>query len=113
MFYTKFFSVLNSVVAEPYHFRGAGAVTRLKLARCDVGVKLLYCSCMSTDLYFLIGGFFYRITLHSFLFYKNQRFYAKNWEASVVCISVVDPKLLVTDPDPTFKKFWIQFQIRP
>jgi hypothetical protein len=36
------------IVAMPYHLSGACAVTRLKLARCDVGVKLLY-SCMSID----------------------------------------------------------------
>jgi hypothetical protein len=36
-----FFPVSNSFVSEPYHFHRAGAVTRFKLARCDVGVKLL------------------------------------------------------------------------
>jgi hypothetical protein len=36
------------IVAKPYHLSRACAVTRLKLARCDVGVLLLY-SCMSID----------------------------------------------------------------
>jgi hypothetical protein len=57
------FLVLKSVVSEPYHFRGAGAITRFKLASCDTGVKLLELYtysvkyCMST----LIGSLFLQV----------------------------------------------------